>query len=68
METILWWCDYWRLYTLQTKVPTTEDLDFLTLLTDEADIAAWNNESLPSDRMSTENATILVCILTIWDN
>jgi dynein heavy chain, axonemal len=31
----------------------------LTLLTDDAQIAVWNNEGLPSDRMSTENATIL---------
>ena len=31
----------------------------LSLLTDDAIIAAWNNEGLPSDAMSTENATIL---------
>lgn len=37
----------------------TEGLDVLHLLTDGATIAAWNNENLPSDRMSTENATIL---------
>ena len=43
------------------KVPIkiTENLDPLTLLTDNATIAQWNNENLPSDRMSTENATIL---------
>jgi len=29
------------------------------LLTDDAQIAAWNNEGLPNDRMSSENATIL---------
>ena len=29
------------------------------MLTDDATIAGWNNEGLPSDRMSTENATIL---------
>lgn len=29
------------------------------LMTDDAQIAAWNNEGLPADRMSTENATIL---------
>ncbi|XP_074975478.1 dynein axonemal heavy chain 9 isoform X4 [Caretta caretta] len=29
------------------------------MLTDDADIAAWQNEGLPADRMSTENATIL---------
>lgn len=31
----------------------------MKLLTDEATIARWFNEGLPSDRMSTENATIL---------
>jgi dynein heavy chain len=31
----------------------------LSLLTDDAIIAQWNNEGLPSDTMSTENATIL---------
>lgn len=29
------------------------------MLTDDATIAAWNNEGLPNDRMSTENAAIL---------
>ena len=43
----------------QVPIPITEDLDFMSLLTDEAVIANWNNEGLPSDRMSTENATIL---------
>ncbi|KAL3274195.1 hypothetical protein HHI36_015611 [Cryptolaemus montrouzieri] len=45
--------------TLDPPVPITEDLDPLTLLTDDTQIAKWNNEGLPSDRMSTENATIL---------
>ncbi|KAA8584115.1 hypothetical protein FQN60_015323 [Etheostoma spectabile] len=40
-------------------IPVTPDLDPLTMLTDGADIAAWQNEGLPADRMSTENATIL---------
>ncbi len=31
----------------------------LALLTDPAQIAHWNNEALPNDRMSIENATIL---------
>jgi dynein heavy chain, axonemal len=34
-------------------------LDILSLLIDDADIAGWNNEGLPGDRMSIENATIL---------
>ncbi|XP_008208864.1 dynein beta chain, ciliary-like [Nasonia vitripennis] len=45
--------------SLSTPIPRTEDLDPLTLLTDDAQIAQWNNEGLPTDRMSAENATIL---------
>lgn len=40
-------------------IPITEGLDSLTLLTDDTTIALWQNEGLPSDRMSIENATIL---------
>ncbi|XP_064397636.1 dynein beta chain, ciliary-like isoform X2 [Halichondria panicea] len=47
------------LKTIQPTIPMTEDLDVLFLLTDGATIARWNNEKLPSDRMSVENATIL---------
>ena len=44
----------------KVPIPITEDLDVLSLLTDNATVAQWNNENLPSDRMSTENATILI--------
>ncbi|GAA6104684.1 dynein heavy chain 17, axonemal isoform X1 [Tachysurus ichikawai] len=46
---------------LMVPVPLTNALDPLTLLTrhNDADIAAWSNQDLPSDRMSVENATIL---------
>lgn len=44
---------------LQPPIPITEGLDPLTMLTDDTQIAIWQNEGLPSDRMSTENATIL---------
>ncbi|XP_069504355.1 dynein axonemal heavy chain 11 [Ambystoma mexicanum] len=40
-------------------IPVTEDLGLTAMLTDDATVAAWQNEGLPSDRMSTENATIL---------
>jgi dynein heavy chain len=52
---------YWIpfLQTLQFPIPVTPELDPLSLLTDGAQIASWNNEGLPNDRMSTENATIL---------
>lgn len=33
--------------------------DPIMILTDEAEIAEWNNQKLPSDRVSTENGAIL---------
>ncbi|XP_038597832.1 LOW QUALITY PROTEIN: dynein heavy chain 17, axonemal [Tachyglossus aculeatus] len=58
---------FWVPYLNQLKVPIpiTEGLDPLSLLTDDADVATWNNQGLPSDRMSTENATIL-CSTERW--
>ncbi|XP_061245817.1 dynein axonemal heavy chain 17 isoform X1 [Bos javanicus] len=50
---------------LKVPIPITKGLDPLTLLTDDADVATWNNQGLPSDRMSTENATIL-CNTERW--
>uniref|UniRef100_A0A182IVR3 Dynein beta chain, ciliary n=4 Tax=Anopheles atroparvus TaxID=41427 RepID=A0A182IVR3_ANOAO len=44
---------------LEPAVPITDSLDPLRLLTDDTQIATWQNEGLPSDRMSIENATIL---------
>lgn len=40
-------------------IPMSEGMDPLGLLTDDATIAKWNNEGLPTDQMSAENATIL---------
>jgi dynein heavy chain len=37
----------------------SENYDPLTLLTSSAEIARWNNESLPTDRISIENATMV---------
>ncbi|NXE69982.1 DYH17 protein, partial [Calcarius ornatus] len=51
--------------SLQVPIPITPDLDPLSLLTDSADVAAWNNQGLPSDRTSTENAAIL-CSTQRW--
>ncbi|NXP52612.1 DYH17 protein, partial [Heliornis fulica] len=50
---------------LAVPVPITPGLDPLSLLTDAADVAAWSNQGLPSDRMSTENAAIL-CNTQRW--
>jgi dynein heavy chain, axonemal len=53
--------DKWKpfLSNVRPRVPLTAGIDFLSILTDEAIIANWNNQGLPSDRMSTENAVIL---------
>ncbi|XP_031336595.1 dynein beta chain, ciliary isoform X1 [Photinus pyralis] len=51
------WLPYMK--NLDPPIPITEGLDPLSLLTDDTQIAMWQNEGLPSDRMSTENATIL---------
>jgi dynein heavy chain len=45
---------------VEKPIPVTEGLDPLSILTDNAQVATWNNEDLPADRVSTENATILV--------
>ncbi|XP_057572498.1 dynein axonemal heavy chain 9 [Hippopotamus amphibius kiboko] len=52
----------WRPYLsqLQVPIPVTPTLDPLRMLTDDADEATWQNEGLPADRMSMENATILL--------
>ncbi|XP_039332256.2 dynein axonemal heavy chain 17 [Saimiri boliviensis] len=57
------WIPY--IHNLKVPVPITNGLDPLSLLTDDADVATWNNQGLPSDRMSTENATIL-CNTERW--
>ena len=51
------WLPFLR--NIDPAVPITDGLDPLSLLTDDTQIAKWNNEGLPNDRMSTENATIL---------
>ncbi|XP_078035559.1 dynein beta chain, ciliary-like isoform X9 [Augochlora pura] len=48
------------LENLDVKIPRTPDLDILGLLSDDAQIAEWNNQGLPTDKMSSENATILM--------
>ncbi|CBY35491.1 unnamed protein product [Oikopleura dioica] len=50
---------------LATPIPITPELDPISMLTDDADVASWNNEGLPADRMSKENATIL-CNCERW--
>ncbi|GKT34970.1 Dynein beta chain, ciliary, partial [Aduncisulcus paluster] len=42
------------------KIPMSPDSDPLKLLTDDATVAEWNNQLLPKDRVSIENAAITV--------
>jgi len=49
----------WTDFIKKNKIPISDDLDPLNLLTDDATKAQWNNEKLPTDRLSIENAVIV---------
>uniref|UniRef100_A0A1I8PDY1 Dynein beta chain, ciliary n=1 Tax=Stomoxys calcitrans TaxID=35570 RepID=A0A1I8PDY1_STOCA len=44
----------------EPRIPSSEGSDPFEMICDDAQIAEWNNQGLPSDRMSAENAAILV--------
>ena len=44
----------------QNQIPMSDNPDPLAILTDAAQVAAWNGEGLPSDRVSVENGAITV--------
>ncbi|BFF92572.1 dynein beta chain ciliary [Drosophila madeirensis] len=44
----------------EPPIPSTDGVDPFDMICDDAQIAEWNNQGLPSDRMSAENAAILV--------
>ncbi|KAJ3220317.1 hypothetical protein HK099_004389 [Clydaea vesicula] len=41
------------------KIPLSENIDPLEILTNSAEMARWNNEGLPNDRVSIENGIML---------
>lgn len=46
------------------RIPMSEEANPLTILTNTAEIAKWNTETLPADRVSTENGAIVVNSVT----
>ncbi len=46
-------------YFIANKIPMSAQMDPVRLLTDESTAAKWNKQSLPSDKVSIENGTIL---------
>lgn len=52
-------CVHTSVFLYQVAIPMTGGLDPVLMLTDGAMVAQWNNEGLPGDKMSTQNATIL---------
>jgi len=46
-------------YFLDNKIPMTPEVNPVKILSDEARIAGWNKDGLPSDPVSIENGTIL---------
>ncbi|XP_009072064.1 PREDICTED: dynein heavy chain 9, axonemal-like, partial [Acanthisitta chloris] len=51
----------WKPCLHQLKVPLGASLAPVAMLADEAAVAAWHNQGLPADHMSTANAAILHC-------
>jgi len=46
-------------YLKDNNIPCSPNINPIKLMTDEASIANWNKQGLPSDIVSTENGTIL---------
>ena len=53
------WKEKWRADLISRGITLTNDIDPLFVLATKSDIAKWNNEGLPADRMSIENAAII---------
>eukprot|EP00929_Paragymnodinium_shiwhaense_P077081 TRINITY_DN3967_c0_g2_i2.p1 TRINITY_DN3967_c0_g2~~TRINITY_DN3967_c0_g2_i2.p1 ORF type:complete len:4576 (+),score=1729.31 TRINITY_DN3967_c0_g2_i2:93-13820(+) len=53
------WKDTWTKDLEEKQIPKTDAMDPLKALASEADIANWQNEGLPSDRVSVENAAVV---------
>lgn len=54
------WKDEWLPDISERKIPVTEGIDPLAVLATPADQAVWKGEGLPADRVSLENAAVVV--------
>jgi len=54
------WRDSWLADISEKKIPATEGVDPLDVLSDPAIQAGWMTEGLPADRVSLENAAVVV--------
>jgi dynein heavy chain len=50
---------HWIPFLKENKVPMSPSSDVLRILTTDSQVATWQNQGLPADRVSTENATIV---------
>lgn len=55
----LLWHDTWIEEISKRKIPISDSISPLKILTTNAEMAKWKNESLPEDEMSLQNATIV---------
>jgi len=53
------WKETWTTDINERGIPMTGFIDPLNVLASEADVASWQNEGLPSDRISVENAAVV---------
>lgn len=53
------WKNQWLANIIEMKIPITEGIEPLKVLTTEASMAQWKNENLPADPMSLENAAVI---------
>ena len=54
------WKDQWLPDIVSAKIPFTEGVDPLDILSTPSQQAIWASEGLPADRVSTENAAVVV--------
>lgn len=59
------WVPFLRKAANGESIAMSEESNPLTILTDDAQIAQWNTQKLPSDRVSTENGAIVVTTVTM---